>query len=357
LANSSARAPFFSKKSGLIKMDLAPILRFLIAGQLRREFIQTQAGKSFLDIQGGSLLYAATGTAIWENGVGLLSRVGENYPQEWLSQIETYGFDLRGIRILPEALDLRSFYAHTDFDTCHTDNPVSHFARLGMPFPKSLLGYTNQNAKVDNRFSNSALTMRISDIPSDYLDASAAHLCPMDFLTHSLLPTALRQGNVSTITLDPAPGYMDPTFWNDIPGLIKGISAFLTSEDKLLALFQGRTTDLWEMAEALAAYGCEIIVIKRGMRGQLLYDHNSHTRWIIPAYPARVVDPTGAGDTFCGGFLVGYHSTYSAMEGVLAGNISASLKVEGTGPFYGIDTLPGLAKARLESLRGMVRKV
>jgi len=338
-------------------MELPPILRFLIIGQLRREFILTQAGKAFLDLQGGSLLYAASGASVWDNGIGLLSRVGENYPHEWLDEIESKGFDCRGIHILPDTLDQRSFYAHTDFDTCQTDNPVSHFARLGLPFPKSLLGYSNQETKLDNRFSTSQFTMRINDIPGDYLDASATHLCPLDFVSHAMLPSALRQGNISTVTLDPSPSYMDPAFWNDIPGLLKGISAFLPSEDKLLSLFQGRTTDLWEMAEALAEYGCEIIVIKRGMRGQLLYDHTNRTRWIIPAYPARVVDPTGAGDTFCGGFLAGYHSTYSPLEGVLAGNIAASIKVEGTGPFYGMDTLPGLAIARLEALRAMVRKV
>jgi len=338
-------------------MNLPPILRFLIVGQLRREFIITLAGKAFLDIQGGSLLYAATGTSIWENGIGLIGRTGENYPPEWLDQIEANGFDCRGIHMIADSLEQRSFYAHTDFDTCARDNPVSHFARLGMAFPRSLLGYTNLDAKLDNRFSTSPITIRINDIPSDYLDASAAHLCPLDFVSHTMLPSILRQGNVSTITIDPAASYMDPSFWNDIPSLLKGVSAFLPSEDRLLSLFQGRTTDLWEMAEALAAYGCDIIVIKRGLRGQLLYEHTTHSRWIIPAYPARVVDPTGAGDTFCGGFLAGYHSTYSPLEGVLTGNISASLKVEGTGAFYGIDTLPGLAKARLEALRGMVRKV
>ena len=337
-------------------MELSPVLRFLIAGELKREFILTPAGKAILDAPGGNVLYAAAGVSVWEQGIGLLGRAGEGYPREWLELIERNGFDRRGIHITADVLDQRSFYAHVDFDTCLTDNPVSHFARLGLPFPKTLLGFSSQTAAQDNRSSPTPLTIRLNDLPSDYLDASAAHLCPLDFLSHSLLPSALRQGNITTITLDPAPGYMNPTFWNDVPGLLKGISAFLPSEDQLLSLFQGRTTDLWEMAEALAAYGCDIIVIKRGMRGQLLYDRTSHARWIIPAYPARVIDPTGAGNAFSGGFLAGYHSTYDSLEGALAGNISASLAIEGSGPFYLLDSLPGLAKARLEALRPMVRK-
>jgi sugar/nucleoside kinase (ribokinase family) len=113
---------------------------------------------------------------------------------------------------------------------------------------------------------------------------------------------------------------------------------------------------LWEMAETLAGYGCEIIVIKRGSRGQYLYDHNTHTRWIIPAYPIQVADPTGAGDAFCGGFLAGYRSSYEPLYAALTGNISASMVIEGSHPYYALDALPGLAKARLEALRDRVRK-
>lgn len=111
------------------------------------------------------------------------------------------------------------------------------------------------------------------------------------------------------------------------------------------------------MAEAVAGYGCEIIVIKRGEGGQMLYDAAARTRWEVTAYPSRMVDPTGAGDAFCGGFLSGYRRTYDPLEAMLYGNISASLVVEGNGPFYALDALPGLAQARLEALRQSVRKI
>jgi ribokinase len=179
----------------------------------------------------------------------------------------------------------------------------------------------------------------------------------MDFLSHTLLPSALRQGHVSTITIDPSPGYMNPTFWDDLPKIVNGISAFISSEEKIANLFQGRSSDPWEMAEFLGELGCEITVIKRGARGQFLYCHSNHTRWMIPAYPVRMVDPTGCGDAFCGGFLAGYHKTYDPLAAVLHGNISASLVIEGSGPYFALDTLPGLASARLGSLQGMVRKV
>jgi len=122
-------------------------------------------------------------------------------------------------------------------------------------------------------------------------------------------------------------------------------------------LLWGKTNDLWEMLEALSPYGCEIIVIKSGSLGQYLYDAVGKHRWEIPAYPSRMADPTGAGDAFCGGFLVGYRKNYDPGEAALHGNVSASLMVEGSGAFYPMDVMPGLAQARLDTLRNLVRKV
>jgi hypothetical protein len=337
-------------------MESTPLLNYIGIGQLRREFILTPSGKASLDIAGGNLLYTAAGMGIWETGIGLVGRVGENYPHEWLDSFERKGFDTRGIRIVAQPIDQRSFFAYSDPETCHFENPVSHFARLGISFPKALIGYNPAPAVPENRSLPAPLTIRSSDIPIDYRDATAAHLCPLDFLTHSLLPSTLRQGNISTITISPAASYMNPTYWDEIPKLLKGISAFLVSEDKALSLFQGRSRDLWEIAEALAGMGCDTIVINSGIRGQLLFDRLNHARWIVPAYPSRIMDPTGAEDAFCGGFLTGYHSTYNPLDGVLAGNISASLVVEGIGPFYALDVLPGLARARLSALHAMIRK-
>lgn len=337
-------------------MSTHPLLRFIIAGQLRRNYVVTTQNKALLDIPGGGLLYAAAGASVWESGIGLIGRAGEDYPQEWLAEMALRGFDTRGIHILPEAVDLRHFVAYPDSETKTTDNPVSHFARLGLPYPKSLLGYTPPDPQIDSRTQSHLLTIRQNDFPSDYLDATAAHICPLDFLSHTLLPSVLRRGHITTLTLDPGANYMTPTFWNDIPVLVNGLTAFLVSEDKLDSLFQGRSSDLWEMAEALSSYGCEIIVIKRGSRGQYLYNGGTRQRWIIPAYPVTVLDLTGAGDAFCGGFLASYRSDYDPLRAVMAGNISAAMTIEGSRPFYALEALPGLSKARLEALQETIRK-
>jgi sugar/nucleoside kinase (ribokinase family) len=179
----------------------------------------------------------------------------------------------------------------------------------------------------------------------------------VDYLTHSLLPALLRQEGFTTITMDPSAGYMNTSFQADVPALVAGLTAFLPSEEEARSLFQGFSSDLWQMAEVLSSYGCEIVVIKCGERGQLLYDGAARQRWEVSSYPARVVDPTGVGDAFCGGFLAGYLRTYDPLQAVLCGNVSASLAIEGHGPFYPLDALPGLAQARMDALRQSVRKM
>jgi sugar/nucleoside kinase (ribokinase family) len=333
--------------------------RFLVAGRLTRDYIVFPSQEPLIDIPGGNALYAAVGLTVWEPDPppGLVARVGEDYPQEWLDHFSRRGLDVRGIRILPEAMDLRCFTAFNDRTMRANDDPVAHFARLGLAFPKALLGYRPPAFNVDSRTRLQATSLRQGDIQADFMSASAIHLCPLDYLTHSLLPALLRQAQFTTVTLDPSSGYMNPTYWHDVPALLTGLTAFLPSEEDLRALFKSRSNDLWEMAEALAAYGCEIIVIKRGEHGQLLYDAASHARWEIPPYPARLVNPIGAGDAFCGGFLAGYRRTYDPLEAVLYGNISASLVVEGHQPLYALDVLPSLPPARLEALRQVARKI
>ena len=122
--------------------DMQPT--FVIAGKLNREYILPASGQPLLDSPGGSLLYAAGGLAVWgDANAGLLGRVGEDYPRQWVRDLEERGFDTRGIRTLRELqnVDLRTFVAFTDSNERSYSNAVSHFARRQLAFPKSLLGY------------------------------------------------------------------------------------------------------------------------------------------------------------------------------------------------------------------------
>ncbi len=337
--------------------DMQPT--FVIAGKLNREYILPPLGQPLLDSPGGNLLYAAGGLAVWDARAGLLGRVGENYPRQWVRDFEERGFDTRGICTLRElqTVDFRSFVAFTDINERSCSNAVSHFARRQIPFPKSLLGYqafdeTRRDPRIPEPISPAAL-----DTPKDYRDVRHVHLCPFDFISQSQMVNLFRGGSDQTVSLDPAPGYMIPSFWRDLRLVLQGVTIFQPSEEELRALFWGETNDLWEMARRISEYGPQIIVIKRGLLGQMLYDVPGNHRYEIPAYPSRVADPTGAGDAFCGGFLAGFQQTNDPLMSALHGSVSASLAIEGSGPFYALGVLPGLAKARLHSLKEMAREV
>lgn len=330
---------------------------FAIAGKIKREYILPPIGLPLLDSMGGSLLYAAGGLAVWNSDAGLLARVGEDMPRPWLRDLEARGFDVKGIRIQHQNIDLRDFIAYNEISERSRSSAVSHFAKRQLNFPKSLLGYQAPDDFERDPCEIDPLSPSALDVPKEYRDVRYVHLCPMDFTSQSQLVGLFKGGSDQTVCLDPAPNYMTPTFWRDLRVVLQGVTVFLPSEEELRSLFWGDTNDLWEMSRRLSEYGPEVIVIKRGPHGQLVYDVKNNRRYEVPAYAARIADPTGAGDAFCGGFLAGYQKTQDPLLATLHGSISASLKLEGSGPFYPLDVLPGLAEARLHALQQLAREL
>jgi len=285
--------------------------------------------------------------------------VDENYPAQWLRDLEKRGFDTRGICALPELqnADLRFFTAFNDVNERSLSSAVSHFARRQLTFPKSLLGYqppdeSRKDPRAPEPVSPSAL-----DTPKEYRVTPYVHLCPFDFVSQSQMVNLYRSGSGQTVSLDPSPGYMSPGFWRDLRLVLQGVTVFQPSEEELRSLFWGETNDLWEMTRRVSEYGPQIVVVKRGAQGQMLYDVPGNHRYEIPAYPSRIADLTGAGDAFCGGFLAGFQQRSDPLMAALYGSVSASLTIEGSGPFYALGVLPGLAKARLHWLKEAAREI
>ena len=328
----------------------------LIVGKLAQETIINNRRKLSLDRCGGNLLYTAYGFNLWRQGAGLSSKVGMNFPENWLAQIAVNAFDVSGIKRLPHEIDLREFYAFTNEDDYRTDNPQKYFGDLGLPFPKSLLGYSPKAEQLDNRKTASALSMRPNDLPVEFLECRFSYFCPMDFFTHSLLPPVLRSTANSTVFINPGTGYMHPSFWYDLPALLRGSTAVITTRNRLEKLFLGRSKDIWEMAQTIASFGVEFVAVTAGADGQFLYVSAAQKKYHIPAYPTRIIDTIGASDVFGGAFLAGYSQSFDPLWSALMGNIAASIKVEGTSADYLLYALPELAKARLENLRGKVEE-
>ncbi|MFP3855117.1 MAG: carbohydrate kinase family protein, partial [Anaerolineales bacterium] len=142
----------------------------------------------------------------------------------------------------------------------------------------------------------------------------------------------------------------------DLRLALQDIHMFLPSERQSRHFFQPDRPSLWEMAETFASMGPEIVVIKRGERGQALYDARYDSRWHIPAYPSQLVDVTGAGHSFAGGFIVGMGQNNDPIEAALQGSASASMTIEGVGFQYPLESLPGLVTARRDRLREGIQR-
>ena len=81
------------------------------------------------------------------------------------------------------------------------------------------------------------------------------------------------------------------------------------------------------MAETLLGWGVPVVALRMGARGSLVATAGGEV-YTVPAVPTNVVDTTGAGDAYCGGFLVALGSGMDAAEAGARAAVSASFAIE-----------------------------
>ncbi|MEX1247154.1 MAG: PfkB family carbohydrate kinase [Anaerolineales bacterium] len=329
----------------------------LLLGRLQRDTVITSDGAARIDQLGGNLLYAAAACRLRGESPGLLARVGSDFPPHWLQELTDKECDIRGVRVLDDPIDLRRFIAYSSVYQGRGDHPVKHFAKWGLPFPKILLQYPKGARRLDSKTQRSWLTLRPADLPQAYRGTRAAHLCRLEFLSHSIMPAALRQLEVTQVTLEAGSGYMHPAFWNEMPGLLNGLTVFISEEAQLRTLFGARTDDLWEMIETLASYNCAAVLVRLAAQGIRLYEAGSRKHYQLPAYPARTYDITDNGSSFGGCFAAELARSQDLPRALLVGAAVASLASEGSGAFYMLDCLPGLVESRSQALEQALKRI
>ncbi|NLB71363.1 MAG: carbohydrate kinase family protein [Chloroflexi bacterium] len=336
---------------------LKPVPDAVLIGRLRREFILPASDPPVLNEPGGNLAYAAAAFLQWGGKPGVVSRINNDYPSEWLEYMSAIGMDTDGIHVSSESFDDRFFVTYNQAQKPIFENPISHFADRQLGFPQQLLNYKPTEPVYCSKTDYSADSIHITDIPPHYLEASAAHISPIDYISHSILPSVLKGGMILTLTMRAASCYMDPIFWENIRALVSDVTVLMFTEAQGLKLFQGRSADLWEIAGVLASYGPEFIIIHAIDGTVMVYSRIAQKRWILPAYPAKVSDPTGMLDTFDGAFLQSYRKDYDVVRAALSGIVSSSFCVEGSGPYYILGCMPGLKEARLKVLANRVMEL
>ncbi len=329
--------------------------RLAIIGGLRRDFFITADGKAHVGIPGGHGLYAAVGARIWAAEAALYSRIAPGVPEDILAQVDRAAIHRFGPARVLERIEQRRFFAYVTVDHRVGGNPAGHFLRVGSPLPKELLDYPLPATEEAARIPGGPDAYLPDDLPREGDLPEFAHICPADYRTGVLLPQRLREAGASLVTLDPLVWYEGKDYPSAVGDMVLGLDAFLPSAEEAREVFRPRDLSPFEMAEALTALGCRFVGIKYGAGGSCVWDRDRRRGWHVPAYPARVRDITGAGDAYCGGFLAGLAERGDPLEAALMGTVSASLAVEGSCAFYPLDVLPGLALARLDAVRRLVR--
>jgi hypothetical protein len=337
-------------------VDDAP--RFTVFGEVLREYIFPCDGSVHVDLLGGSATYVAIGARLWQVDILPLAILPPGFPEHFVHQLDTAGVSSWGLRRLPAPDNSVAFHAYTN-DGRHTEtNPARHFLRANVPIPKELLGYTPRADRPPPDLAPLLHRDHEDTLRSLLSRHTCAHVAPLDYPTQAILTGRLRELGIRCLTLAPHPSFLHPWRRDEVAALVSGLDAFLVSERLALQLLRPATPpSALQMAEHLADFGCRYVVLTQGPRGLVLWDGFGGRHWHVPAYPATVRDPTGVGDAFAGGFLAGLATTGDPLEAALMGAVSASLAIERTGALEILASLPGLARARLSSLRSLVKPV
>jgi sugar/nucleoside kinase (ribokinase family) len=265
--------------------------------------IETPFGKTD-KIIGGSATYVAYAAANFVQPVQQVSIVGYDFPKEEMDELKSRGVQLEGVEIVP---DKKSFFwsgrYHEDMnsrDTLVTDLNV-------------LADFNPQ-------------------IPESYQGA--------EFLMLGNLVPAIQLSVIKQMKKRPKLIVMDTmNFWMevampDLEEVLKHVDLLMVNDAEARQL-SGQFS-LVKAAKSIMAMGPKYLIIKKGEHGALLF-HGDNV-FFAPALPLEeVFDPTGAGDTFAGGFIghlakTGDISFENMKRAIIVGSALASFCVEKFGP-------------------------
>lgn len=333
-------------------------VEYVSLGAFTRDYQIGANGELFFEVGGPGVLggggaWAMASARIWNRGVGAVARITPGYPQDWIRQIEASGIDTRGLRLMsdvPAELVFGRYFANGDREPY---DPLTVFPRLGIPLSDETSRWGSfghlQQVEIIRRLSPTA-----DDIPETYLTARAFHVAPMPLLCQVEIVRHLRNRSM-LITLDPGPHFMSNVSTAELASLLADVDVFMPSEGEVYSHF-GAGTNLADCAARVAGLGPKFVVVKMGTQGSLVYERATERLHRVPIFPARTGDATGAGDSYCGGFMVGYMETGDVIQAALYGTVSASFAVESLGALNLLAIERSAAKERLTWLERQMAK-
>ncbi len=272
----------------------------VLLGNLLVDDIVLRDGRTLMGEPGGAVLHAALAASLWAARVGICSVAGTDYPADALAALATRGIDLAGVRRLDRSGGRAWLLYEPD-----VRRTVHH---LDCP-------------------SHADVSPTLADLPESYQAARAFHLAPMPLfrqleLAHGLTPAP---GTPRLVSLDPFELVRDGTLaaWRDV---LTHIDLFFVSEDEWRL-----AGDAEGIVPSLAGPRLKHVAFKRAANGGRLLDlHEGRSRtW--QSRSRAVVDATGAGDAFAGGFLAGLVTHGDVGRSIEQGIVSASFAIEDWG--------------------------
>lgn len=241
----------------------------IVVGSMAFDSIETPFGKSDR-IVGGAATYISLAASGFTKPVQVISVVGHDFPGEEIDYLRSKGVEVDGLQILN---DRKSFFwsgrYHMDMNT--RDTLVTELNVLADFSPV---------------------------VPDSY---QGSEFLLLGNLNPSVQSSVIRQlkKRPKLIALDTMNFWMD-TALDELKEVIRQVDVLLVNDSEARQL--SGEYSLVRAANKIFDMGPKYLVIKKGEHGALLF--NRHNAFFAPALPLEdVFDPTGAGDTFAGGFI------------------------------------------------------
>jgi sugar/nucleoside kinase (ribokinase family) len=294
---------------------------YCVLGNLTIDDLVFADGSTNWGVPGGNAVYAGLGMALWDERPIIVAPVGPEYPVEKLGG----RLDLSHCRPLDRTL--------RDWGLYEEDGTRNFVFR--------------SKTRDWREFSPV-----VSDL--DSVEVTYAHIAPLPADLQPAIAKAMRDRGAKLISVDlddrelVALEPRERPRWREFLG---SIDLFLPSRQDVATLFPGvAMPDALRRLRELVP-DLSVIAIKLSADGVIVHAAGAAEYFKIPSIAETVVDATGAGDTFCGGAILGYARTGSALEAALFGSVSASFAVAATGLGALVVADAEVAAARLRQVR------
>jgi sugar/nucleoside kinase (ribokinase family) len=325
-------------RSALARRDLVydvMVPDLVTVGGLTIDNVISADGVVSLARVGGNAAYSAVGARCFVRSVGLVSMAVASFPDDALQRFASNGISLDGVARNPARLRYVEWFVY--------DPAGDRIERLrSLPGDLEAAGFSNARLTQDevarwvatlqtrpqpdemsySQFRH-AHPMTAAQVPATYTKAKGVHLAPSRLDVLSEMASHFGAADL-VMTLDPGWQLADMLLHQLTPLLAK-VDAFLPSAVELAALVPGAGVD--DALRTLAGYCSGTVAVKRGREGSLVWDRKGARSIAVPALAVTTVDPTGAGDSWSGGFLAGLVETGDPVHAAHFGSVAAARAV------------------------------